>query len=162
MGPEIEPGEEHGRNNGDPEPDIRDETEQEGEKTPEYRIFHPEKRENNCRSDTHGKVHLSPDNKVINVFLCEHDEPVQVAGPEFPMMILQLLRESLCFKEEEEGGEKDQDQGTCNTPRDCRIRLPISAEKDWIMFWNVRDAGSIPIEMRNGLTSSRLLSNFSR
>jgi len=40
-----------------------------------------------------------------------------------------------------------------------RIRVPISAEKDWVMLWNVREAGSIPTEMRNGLTVSRVPSN---
>jgi len=42
------------------------------------------------------------------------------------------------------------------------IRPPISAEKDWIRFCTVRDAGSIPAEMRYGLASSRLPSSSCR
>ncbi len=61
--------------------------------------FTPMKRENNCRSDTRDKVHLGPDDDVVNVFLCESNEPVQFTGPVFSDDDLQLLRESLCFKE---------------------------------------------------------------
>jgi hypothetical protein len=47
-------------------------------------------------------------------------------------------------------------------PQRLLISPWIPAEKNQVMFWNVRVAGSIPVKRRNGPAASRLPSSFSR
>ncbi len=77
------------------------------------------------------------------------------------MMICSFCENPFASKSKKRVVKKTRTRGLAMSQR-LLIRPWISAENVWIRFWNVRIAGSIPIEMRNGLKSSRLPSSFSR